>query len=51
MLNGRNNKKDKNKKSYDKLLKVDTKNMSDDELKKHEIKLFDAFIKQFSLRF
>lgn len=51
MLNGRNNKKDKNKKSYDKLLEVNTKNMSDDELKKHEIKLFDAFIKQFPLRF
>jgi hypothetical protein len=51
MLKRKINKNDKNNRSYDKLLKVDTKNMSDDELKKHEIKLFDAFIKQFSLRF
>lgn len=39
------------KKSYDYLSKIDTSKMSDDELKNYEIKLFDAFIKSFPLRF
>jgi hypothetical protein len=43
--------KKKIKKSYDYLSKIDTSKMSDDELKDYEIKLFDAFIKSFPLRF
>ena len=43
--------KKKIKKSYDYLSKIDTSKMSDDELKDYELKLLDAFIKKFPLRF